>query len=97
MTADPRGYPIPPGVMSALTLYRDSGVRPGSCTSAILEGDLFESVNRADLETMRALPAIVCWVYNNMPHVSWGSKRKFKEWMEHRGLSGLSDGREVNA
>jgi len=65
---------IPPTIMGALRRYQQEGISPGSCTTAILCGDLFGAVTAADTDTASALAWIALYVYLYMPQECWGSR-----------------------
>lgn len=54
---------------------------PGSFLTAVLENDLAEAVGRADFQNIEVLPAIVAFVYRNLPSPCWGSKEKVEAWL----------------
>jgi hypothetical protein len=64
---------IPKKTMDAMTRWSEHGVRPGSFLRAVLENDLFTAVGRADHENLPALPAIVSYVYQELPGDCHGS------------------------
>lgn len=72
---------IPDTGRSILRNYVEHGLPPGSCYEAILAGDLFDAFKRADLETARALPAIVAWIYNQCPTIACGDRERVKAWI----------------
>ena len=47
----------------------------------MLSNDLFGALQRADHETERAMPAIVRWVYNELPGNAWGSPAAVDAWL----------------
>jgi hypothetical protein len=49
---------------------------------ACLTNDLTGAVSRADFDSLQAIPAIVSYLYNEVPSVCWGSKEKVKAWGE---------------
>lgn len=52
----------------------------GSCLAAILRGDLFDAVARADAMTLYAIPTIASWLWNRCPGPCFGSAKKVEEW-----------------
>ena len=61
--------------IDTIELYRQ-GCHPGSCTTAILEGDLFEAVVRADVATLQILPNIVLYILQHLPPESYGTAQE---------------------
>lgn len=57
---------IPEHIIDALERYTEKGISPGHFLTAVIEGDLFEAIGRADNENMRILVQIACYVYNNV-------------------------------
>lgn len=67
----------------AIDNYVQNRWKAGGFINAILENDLVETMNRAhDEETRNAIPAILMYIYNELPGTSWGSKSKVKLWLE---------------
>jgi hypothetical protein len=54
---------------------------PGSFLTAVLENDLAGAVGQADWQNIEVLPAIVAFVYRNLPSPCWGSKDKVEAWL----------------
>lgn len=63
----------PEHLRAALERYAEHGIPPGDCLRAVLANDLQGAFARADVVTARAMPAIVSYVYNHLPHNSHGS------------------------
>ena len=58
-----------------------SDARPvGGFVQAVLENDLREAFARADYDNTLAMPAIVSYIYNDLPALCWGSKENFAAW-----------------
>lgn len=79
---EPTLYPIPPLLIEGLQRYRYQHLPTGGFLRAVLENDLAGAVGHADIESQRALCAIVSWCYNNMPSVAWGSPEKVEQWLK---------------
>lgn len=78
MTAKER---IPPVMMESLERYASHGLRPGHCLRAVLEGDIYGAMSRADERTMLALPAIVAWIRANLSTAVYGSREIVDRWI----------------
>jgi hypothetical protein len=77
---------IRPDIREALDNW-GSGDAPycGDFLRAVLSNDLREAVGRADNDNLRTLPAIVGYVYNELPGNCHGSPEIVAEWAErHR-------------
>jgi len=61
--------------------YARYGVPTGSFLQAVLSNELAETFNRADVESRRALPQIVAFVYNVLPYSCWGSRAIYQFWL----------------
>ncbi len=61
--------------------YLESGIRPGSFTYALLEGDLFKAAALADLSNRRHLGEIARVVLDNLPTACYGSPEVVAKWI----------------
>jgi len=75
---------VPDGIRKALENYGKHGLRPGSCTEAILSGDLFLACAHADDDVIAVLPAIVGWIRTYLPNGSYGSPLIVEAWISAR-------------
>ena len=80
---------IQPYMLDALERYVQNGCPVCSFLSAVLDGDLFEAVARADESSLRSLKAFVMLIYNYFPASSWGSKKHREKWIADGGIKGL--------
>ena len=79
---DPRNYKyIPDNILAGLERYA-AGSPVGDFLTAVFSNLLTEAVGRADAHSMRALPAIVCYVYNEMPPNCHGSRAVHDAWLQ---------------
>lgn len=72
---------VPEHTMGALERYIFNGLEPGGFLTAVIEGDLYDAIARADHYNQKALADIVKYIYNYCPAGSFGSKRAFGEWL----------------
>jgi hypothetical protein len=72
---------IPERIVVSLLWYANGHCPTGSFLRAVLENDLVEAVGRADEECCLALPAIVKFVYSELPGTCWHSPAKVKAWL----------------
>jgi hypothetical protein len=80
---DPRCYKlIPPHILGAIDAWAEKARPCGGFVTACLTNDLTGAVSQGDLDSLRAIPAIVAYLYNEVPSVCWGTKEKVKAWGE---------------
>lgn len=72
---------VPPHTKETLDAWAATGRPCGHFATAILSNDLREAVGRADTDHLRALPAIVAYVYNRLPIGCWGSPEAMDRWL----------------
>lgn len=58
---------IPENIQGGLLRYVQHHVQPGSFLTAVICGDLFEAVRRADKESLKVIPLIATWLKMNHP------------------------------
>lgn len=76
-----RGYDlIPVNTLAALVRWVRFGQRPGDFLSNVLKNDLAKSFAYADYGNIRALWAIMTWLYNRAPGTCSGSVEQFEKW-----------------
>lgn len=78
---------IRPDIRAALDAW-GAGTSPGlgGFLSAMVCNDMMEAVGRADLDNLRAIPALCSYLYNRLPSRCWGSKEKAKSWAERHSM-----------
>jgi hypothetical protein len=72
---------IPDWVKDSLSRYVDHRIETGSFLRAVLENDLFEAINRADKDSLMALPRIVNYIHNNIRSDCYGSEALVNLWL----------------
>lgn len=72
---------VPATIRKSIDDYAAHGLQPGQCLRAVLAGDLFEAMSRADDETMLALPAIVTYIRSSLCTACWGSREIVARWI----------------
>lgn len=75
-------YPIRDDWFGALERYLNHGIMPGSFMTAILENNLVEACERADMDNSHNLKNIVGYVYHHLPSHSWGSREKVQSYLQ---------------
>lgn len=58
---------IPDNIKGGLTRYVENHIQPGGFLTAMICGDLFEAVRRADPESRKAIPLIAIWLDRTCP------------------------------
>lgn len=76
-----RGQSIPDYMHYGIILYLVHRKLPGGFLTAILEGDLYQAVSRADSNNLNALVAYCGFFYNEAPSDCFGSKKKVERWL----------------
>lgn len=76
-------YGIPEYMRPALRLYFEKRIPPGHFLMAVLEGDLFEALSRADEKNRAALHGYAMWLWNEAPEGrrAWGTKEAVARWI----------------
>lgn len=69
-----------PGIINYIKHHRT----PGSFLLAVFENKLKETIERADIENIQNIPAIVNFLYNYAPSNCWGSPEKVKKWLDKK-------------
>lgn len=72
---------VPEGLHGGLLRYLDHHIKPGHFLTAVLEGNLFEALGRADAASRAGLFDIGAYLYNFAPAPAWGSKLKVQLWL----------------
>jgi len=65
-----------------LSKYASHGQPPGGFLTAVLSNNLYQAVQRADLDNLANMEAIVNHIQNTLPYESYGSPEKVKAWYE---------------
>jgi hypothetical protein len=76
-----RGRTLPEELREKLARYAEERKLPGSFLQAVLENNLAQAVMRSDDDNLAALPAVVAYVYNEIPMMAWGSPGVVREWV----------------
>lgn len=83
MSYEFNGFVLPDETKDSIDRYVKHGIPTGGFLEACIENDLSEAVARADFKNMRALPAIVAYLYNECPCNCWGRAGVFGEWIDY--------------
>lgn len=75
---------IRPDIIEAIDRWAAVGCPTGSFVQAVLENNLSNAVGFADKDNLETLPAIVNYVYNEIPGDSWGSPEKVAAWRKKK-------------
>ena len=85
-----RGIELPAKVRTCLDYYALTGQISSGFLAAVLCNDLSKAVSFADSSNLAALPAIVGYVYNELPSDSWGNEAKVCAWIKRGGQDALA-------
>jgi len=72
---------IPEHILADLYAYVEHRQSVGHFLSAVLCGNLFEAVGRADKESCAVLREIVMFIHNEMRSDCYGNPAKVREWL----------------
>ena len=72
-------------MQTALTNYFVHRLEPGGFLTALLSGDLYGAVTRADHCNSSLFCEIAKWIYWNAPRGSWGSPDAVRGWLKGNG------------
>jgi len=75
-------YYVPAQMMAAIQRYIKHKYPVGDFLTAVITNNLKESINRADDNNLKNLPAFVHFFYNEAPPQCWGSVENMKNWLE---------------
>jgi len=80
---NPRSYDlIRPEIQKKLDRYGTHREPVGGFLTAVLSGNLVDACAKADPENLRALPAIVSYIYNQLPTRCWGTPEIVQVWLD---------------
>jgi len=77
-----RDYGAPIDVIESLQRYVNNKIPTGGFLHALLANDLRETFARADGVNITKIFQIVCYCWNEIPAVCWGSYEKVDEWLK---------------
>jgi hypothetical protein len=60
---------IPENIRAGLVNYIEFHIPPGGFLTAMIRGDLFEAVRRADANSLKAITLIAVWLDRNAPEM----------------------------
>ncbi len=76
-------HEVPSHTLETLDRYWTHGYSPGSFLTALLCGDVYNAVVRADHWNKAALGQIVYYIVHNAPRGSYGSPELYQDWINH--------------
>lgn len=76
--------------------YICTGNIGGSFMWALIEGDLYAAVRKADDNNKLILVQLVEWIYAHAPIGSYGSVTKMTDWSTQGGLMGLGGQKAID-
>jgi hypothetical protein len=74
-------YHVPSHTLETLDRYWTHGYSPGSFLAALLCGDVYNAVVRADHWNREALGHIVYYIVHHAPRGSYGSPELYQDWI----------------
>ncbi len=74
---------VPSHTVEALDRYWTHGYQPGSFLTALLCGDVYHAIGRADHWNKEALGHIVYYIVHHAPRGSYGSEELVQDWINH--------------
>lgn len=81
---------LPDHMIEGMILYILKGIPPGSFMLAVLAGDLFEALRRADDVNVHALYNYGRFLISSAPIGCYGSEERVSEWIKDGGMQGLT-------
>lgn len=76
---------IPEKIKASLDRYVNHGLRTGGFLEAVLSNDLMDAYRRADRDDLVMMPAIVSYIYSDIPSDAHGSRERYEAWLtRHR-------------
>ena len=79
---------LPDYMIGGVVRYVLYGIAPGSFLTAVIDGDLFMALRKADDNNKNALPAYAAFFYNYAPSDCFGSVHRRLEWVKKGGVIG---------
>ena len=74
---------VPQHTLETLDRYWNHGYAPGSFLTALLCGDVYNAILRADSWNKEALGHIVYYIVHNAPRGSYGTPELYQDWINH--------------
>jgi hypothetical protein len=72
---------VPVGYMAgAMQRYVEHGLEPGSFLMAMLSGDLYAAMGRADSQNIDNIGNWCKWIERNLPPTAYGDPRTVRAW-----------------
>lgn len=87
---------VPYATAETIAAYVTTGRPCGHYSTAILEGDVFEAVRRADEANRASLVDLVVWLLQRAPAGCYGSPTRYERWVQGRGLQGIAEAEASN-
>lgn len=78
------GIALPANLKESIDQYVEQGVPTGDFLRACINNNLCDAVGRADERSMKAIPVIVSYLYNECPGNCWGSAGAWEGWIEEK-------------
>ena len=75
---------LPDNLRDSLDAYVESGRATGGFLQACINNDLGLAVSRADAESLKAIPAIIGYLYNECPSGCSGKDLAYEAWIDKK-------------
>lgn len=75
-------YDVPGHTQGSIMRYVNDGLHPGGFLTAVIVGDLYGAVSRADEWNQQSLVGIAKFMLNVMPAASIGSAENMERWIQ---------------
>ncbi len=72
-------------IVDSLVRYVNQRIPEGGFMTAVLENNLCQAFNRADLHNREYLFLIVSYVYMYVPSAAWGGPEEVQGWLKGNG------------
>jgi hypothetical protein len=86
-----RGAKIPEALHEGIVAYIVDGITPGGFFTAIVCNDLRGAFQRADVESVKAIHALLVYMLNEAPSTCWGSVERMVTWQRERQCKPLTE------
>ena len=80
---------LPDYMVGGVVRYVLHGIKPGSFLTAVIDGDLFMALRKADDTNQQSLPQYARFFWNYAPSECFGSVNKRSEWVKKGGVVGV--------
>lgn len=76
------GYTVPNITQLAMDRFIHKKIPTGDFLQGVLSNNLIKAISYGDIENIKNLSAIVCYMINNAPAICWGTSNKYHAWIQ---------------